>query len=763
MITTNAILVEMIGFEGLDLLPDKIDLPFILVSPEKIFSNEVPLLDVNIINPNKYTNEMSGEDVESAVGKLQQTIADWYIALRNLAIVGLLSILVYIGIRMILSSTSADKAKYKQTFMDWLIALCLLFFIHYIMSFSITIVESLTEAIKQTNQSIEMPIQISDIKSKYKTGDYDALLDKVQGPNGGYVTDLMGVARFRAQLNYAAQGRDDDIVAEGGRAQMAYTIIYFVLVIYTIMFLFIYIRRMIYIIFLTMISPLVVLTYPIDKLNDGQAQAFNMWLKEYIFNLLIQPLHLLIYNILLGSAMNLATQYMIYPLVVLGFMLPAEKILRKFFGFEKSSTASSIASGALGGAAVMTAINKLGSGAKKAIKGAKGGGDTAGKDGDNDKIRMSDRTADDPDNEDDYITQALNGEQNPAENEEENKPIDVDYVDLDNKPYTGTDPYRQQIKRPNTIYNNGYISWQDIKNKATDIKDSVVDAKDRMKQGTKNIGNKIGNTKVIKGAKTLGNGFKAKASKLGHKVGNSKAIKGAKTFGKGMGALAGRYVVPNIGKAGMGLLTGTAKGIGAATLGTIGVAAGIASDDYDNVAKYGVAAAAIGAGIGGNIGNKMINLPSNAYRKASEVGDTYRQATLSQKEYQNYINKRLDNEFMRNRENQELFKSNFGTAKETDDNGNKVEAYRRAMEDALKYREQGVTDNKVIIKAMKAKSRYASESRRDQRRITSAKFASQVSNEKDIETLQKRLKEKGIKEPQIKDQSDMIRQIRGLY
>ena len=36
---------------------------------------------------------------------------------------------------------------------------------------------------------------------------------------------------------------------------------------------------------------------PIDKLNDGQAQAFNMWLKEFIFNILIQPFHLLIYMV----------------------------------------------------------------------------------------------------------------------------------------------------------------------------------------------------------------------------------------------------------------------------------------------------------------------------------------------------------------------------------------------------------------------------------------------------------------------------------
>ena len=50
--------------------------------------------------------------------------------------------------------------------------------------------------------------------------------------------------------------------------------------------------------FFTMIAPLVALTYPVDKVKDGKAQAFDMWFKEYIFNLLIQPMHLILYTIL---------------------------------------------------------------------------------------------------------------------------------------------------------------------------------------------------------------------------------------------------------------------------------------------------------------------------------------------------------------------------------------------------------------------------------------------------------------------------------
>ncbi len=54
----------------------------------------------------------------------------------------------------------------------------------------------------------------------------------------------------------------------------AYTIMYVALVLYTVMFTFTYFKRFLYMAFFTMIAPLVALTYPIDKVKDGKAQAF---------------------------------------------------------------------------------------------------------------------------------------------------------------------------------------------------------------------------------------------------------------------------------------------------------------------------------------------------------------------------------------------------------------------------------------------------------------------------------------------------------
>lgn len=282
---------------------DTYQVPVIEYTPEEIFSNKVPYLDINFINP-KLTKQTSEYKVDGTAAILQGTISGWYIALRNLAIVGLLCVLVYVGIRIIISSTAADKAKHKQMFMDWLIALCLLFFLHYIMSFTLVLIDSVNDAIAGNNYSAEsVVVSVSDGTS--------------------FTTNVMGAARFMVQ-------------SKDNMESFSYLILYIALIVYTGIFTYHYLKRVLTMAFLTIIAPLVALTYPIDKIGDGKAQAFNMWLKEYVYTALIQPFHLIIYMIFVGSAMELIKTNFIFALAAIGFILPAEKLLKKMFGFDKA-------------------------------------------------------------------------------------------------------------------------------------------------------------------------------------------------------------------------------------------------------------------------------------------------------------------------------------------------------------------------------------------------------------------------------------------
>ena len=119
-----------------------------------------------------------------------------------------------------------------------------------------------------------------------------------------------------------------------------------------------------------MIAPLVALTYPLDKIRDGKAQAFNYWFKEYMFYALLQPMHMLLYTVFVSSALSVAANNLLYAIVALAFIVPAEKIVKQMFGI-KGNTESTLG-GFAGGALASQAFNMLRKGPPQPKK---GGGD----------------------------------------------------------------------------------------------------------------------------------------------------------------------------------------------------------------------------------------------------------------------------------------------------------------------------------------------------------------------------------------------------
>lgn len=383
----------------------------------------------NGVNVIKTTYDIYGIKVKtekeytSTAYQLRTVVANWYIILRNMSLVALLSILVYVGIRIMISSTAADKSKYKQMLIDWVVAICLLFVLHYIMAFANLAVKKIIDVVDSTaivNNTSSLPddvkgkeiskegvvvskgTQLFEITQKKQVDKaWKVLVEqraKVNNINASETEfyDLFQdnktklywpTSNFTEQARMMLQYVDEDSDASNyAYASIGYKLIYCILVIYTFIFAFTYIKRTVYMAFLTLIAPLVALTYPIDKMNDGQAQAFNRWMKEYIFNLLIQPLHLILYMVLIGSAYEFAAKNIIYVVVALGFLTPAEKLLRSFFGFEKAHTPGLLA-GPAGAAIMMNGVNRLlGKPPHKGNDG-KGHGNSGEKTG-NDKINL---------------------------------------------------------------------------------------------------------------------------------------------------------------------------------------------------------------------------------------------------------------------------------------------------------------------------------------------------------------------------------------
>ena len=606
---------------------------------------------------------------------LQPIVAKWYVTLRNIALVMSMSVLVYVGIRMMLTSIAAEKAKYKTMLFDWVIGIGLMFIMQYVMVFATALNDEFIDLVASGTNELKGNVAAFPINDKWnleqlnETGQAYKVIDGIVY----YPTNLMGGLRIAIQ-----DGRNDTLTYAG------MTIAFLVMVFYTAFFIFTYIKRVIYMAFLTIIAPFVALTYPLDKISDGKAQAFNMWIKEYIFNLLIQPMHLLLYYILISSAIKLATENVLYTLVALGFLIPAEKLIRKFFGFDKAQTPGFLG-GAAGAGIVMSAVGNLRRFASPS-KGGKDGSekDTTGKNRTKDSkasLDVKDMFNDGKSSSLEESSQGIRTNSN-AQNELETREEATRMVD------TSTEEATQASTQ--------------IFDESTVTTPTETMAPTPSKSATKGDGGAPSETKQ-KDEKKSGGSDDAERS-FGAK------IRGA--TGSVLGS-AGRGIMRVASKT-PGLI---ARGYGAATLGAIGLAAGIATGDANNAFQYTLTGAGAGSAVGAGLFNR-------ATKTAGNIQDDWIRGWYGDK-YDEYLNKKSDRQFMLSKENRNYYKSMFGD-----------DWYKR-MEEALKYRQYKVTDNKIIAKAMLKLNGYS-----EKERIQLAQWASKVDSKEDWARMRDSLKNK---------------------
>ncbi len=310
-----------------------------LLTPDDLFFNRVGLTEIDFFN-------FSGET--SAIKTIRMNIATWYYILRVLSIVILLAVLIYIGIRMAISTIASEKAQYKRMLTDWVVSFALLFLLNYVIMFTIEV--------------------------------NNALIAMLSGP--AKVTLGDGVILQLSKM-----------VVTPGTATKSWgaLIVLWSLVGMTLGFLLLYVRRMLTIGFLIIISPLITITYSIDKVKDSTAQALNTWMKEFMFNVLIQPFHCIIYLAFVSTVMNTlqstpSLAKLLLVAICMKFVWQAEKIIRKIFGFHQASS--------LGEAvAAMATVKALGTAARKittkGISKTKFGQNVAGKVGNNRFIKAA--------------------------------------------------------------------------------------------------------------------------------------------------------------------------------------------------------------------------------------------------------------------------------------------------------------------------------------------------------------------------------------
>lgn len=260
---------------------------------EKLVSNKIPLLDVDFFN----FSTAGGQEIQegSIIYLIRQNIVVIYYIMRTVSIIGLIVTLLYLGIRMALSTIAEDKAKYKELLVSWLVSFIIVFFIHYIM----VIVLGLNKS----------------------------MIDLIGVSFGGGEESLYDTVRSSA---YAVQS------SIGWPALIVYMILVYLLV----RFLFVYIKRFLVVAILTFMAPIIGVMYSIDKIKDNKSQSFSNWLKEYIFNVILQSVHMLLYTLFVSLAFKvLGTSIMgsLFACLLINFILKAESLFKKIFGIKSGS------------------------------------------------------------------------------------------------------------------------------------------------------------------------------------------------------------------------------------------------------------------------------------------------------------------------------------------------------------------------------------------------------------------------------------------
>lgn len=257
---------------------------------DKIIFNKVDLLNVNFFN---LKTAVGGVELSesSIVYIIRSNIAKWYYIIRYTAIIGLLITLIYIGIRMALSSIAEQKAKYKKLLRNWVVSFIIVFGIHYFML-----------AVLEINE------EILNLIANIPVGE-QTLYDTI-----------------RSQA-YAIPA------SIGWRAAVMYVI----LVVLMYIFLFKYVKRFAVVAILTLLAPIMGIGYAIDKIKDDKSQYLDNWVKEYVFNVIIQVVHALLYTVFVTIAFDMMGSSIMgvtLAIVLIIFMFKAEGIFKKIFGIK---------------------------------------------------------------------------------------------------------------------------------------------------------------------------------------------------------------------------------------------------------------------------------------------------------------------------------------------------------------------------------------------------------------------------------------------
>lgn len=256
---------------------------------QKCVAGEYDLFDIDIFD----TNPTEGK-YKDLHGSIRPNIQLWYVAFRNLAIVLCAIIVIYIGLRMALATVAEAQAKYKKMFTNWLISLCLLFLMHFLIYGLLYVSKIITKVFKEAMEAMETDFSEEELVGNMFTSVWKA----------------KGAQKF-------------------GVVVMIYVLVY-----HELKYFILFLTRMIHFYYLVAISPLVTVTYSLDKMKDSKAQAFSQWLNNIINEIFLGPIECLVYIIFVFTAGVIMSEVPLLAIIMIISMGQGEKAIKKVLGIR---------------------------------------------------------------------------------------------------------------------------------------------------------------------------------------------------------------------------------------------------------------------------------------------------------------------------------------------------------------------------------------------------------------------------------------------
>ena len=274
-----------------------------LITIDSILFNEEPLIDVNFFEDSEAVQEIKEKNPKAFIIQLRDGVKMWYYIIRNIAIMVMVVILMYVAIRMLFNmytSSAEDKARYKEMMIAWVKALSTLIVMHIIIY-----------AVIAFNTDI-----ISMIKDVAHIDD-----PRLQNLN---VILLERALDIRLSVSFPA------------------TILYVLVTYLTVQYFFLYLKRFVMVVILIVSGPFIILKTAYESTGKSVSKAYSKWLYDLIMNVLEQSVHALFFALfvrnLFDGAMNNLVGFLVFWFV-LKSMLKITKIIFKLFKFNSKAGA----------------------------------------------------------------------------------------------------------------------------------------------------------------------------------------------------------------------------------------------------------------------------------------------------------------------------------------------------------------------------------------------------------------------------------------